>query len=435
MLIEPQILKGFRDFLPSKALKRHHLQRVLEDTFESFGFVPIDTPVLEYKKVLLGKGGGETDKQIYDFTDRGGREVAMRFDLTVPFARFLAAHVQELPLPFKRYHIDKVWRGENTQKGRYREFVQCDFDIVGIDNSSADFEILLLMYRSFTNLGISDITIRLSHRGIFNSFLENIDARDKSLEIMRRVDKRDKIGTRQVQRLLEEIVTEEQAEKIMEYIAPEASFLQTLDKITRLSGGVSPDTKRLREIFDYITALHLEKIFHLDPSITRGLDYYTGIVFETFLNDLPSLGSVCSGGRYNNLASIYTTRELPGVGSSIGLDRLMAGLEELGTFAEESPGTDIIILCMNETDEIEYHKLAERFRKEGCSCELYFSRKKLPAQFAYAEKKKIPMAVFYGEDELKEGKITVKNLETRESWKMISFSEAVTLCKTMTEAR
>ncbi len=433
MLIEPQVLKGFRDFLPSKATRRHRLKRILEDTFENFGFVPIDTPVLEYKRVLLGKGGGETDKQIYEFSDKGGREVAMRFDLTVPFARYMAAHINELYLPFKRYHIDKVWRGENTQKGRYREFVQCDFDIVGTDNSSADFEILLLMYRSFSNLGVSKITIHLAHRGIFNRFLDKIGASKNSVEIMRSVDKLGKIGESKVKSLLSEIITPEQAEKVLDYIKPEATFIQTLDKITRLSGGISPESDRLREIYSFITRLGLMDTFLLDPSITRGLDYYTGIVFETFLDELPSIGSVCSGGRYNNLASLYTKQELPGVGSSIGLDRLMSGLEEIGIFTEDSSAADIIILCMDEKDEKEYHVLAERFRKEGFSCELNFSKKKLPAQFSYAEKKKIPIAVFYGEDEMQADKVTIKNLKNRQSMNMITFEDAVKACRNILE--
>ncbi len=433
MLIEPQVLKGFRDFLPLKASRRLRLKRILEDTFESFGFMPIDTPVLEYKKVLLGKGGGETDKQIYEFKDKGKRDVAMRFDLTVPFARFMAAHLNELYLPFKRYHIDKVWRGENTQKGRYREFVQCDFDIVGTDNSSADFEILLLMYRSLSNLGVQGITIHLAHRGIFNRFLEKIGAAKESVEIMRNVDKLGKIGEVKVKSFLNEIITHDQTEQVLDYIKPEMTFLETLKKITMLSGGTSPESERLKEIYSFITYLDLQDTFLLDPSITRGLDYYTGIVFETFLDDLPSIGSVCSGGRYNNLASLYTKQQLPGVGSSIGLDRLMAGLEEIGLFAEDNSGTDIVILCMDEKDENEYHLLAERFRKERFSCELYFSKKKLSAQFAYAERKRIPIAVFYGTDEIRAGKLTIKNLKNRENISMISFEEAVKTCRNIIE--
>lgn len=429
MLIEPLVLKGFRDFLPSKALQRQQLQRSLENTFEQFGFLPIDTPVLEYKKVLLGKGGGETDKQIYEFTDRGKREVAMRFDLTVPFARFMAAHSSELYLPFKRYHIGKVWRGENTQKGRFREFIQCDFDIVGVDNSSSDFEILFLMYHSFITLGINNITIKLAHRGIFNRFLNNIGAADQSVEIMRGVDKINKIGKEKVLVLLSDLITEKKAAQVLEYIKPEESFLKTLEKIITLSGGSSPESDRLTEIHSYIEKLGIQKYFVLDPSITRGLDYYTGIVFETFLNDFPSIGSVCSGGRYNNLASLYTKQELPGVGSSIGLDRLIAAMDELKILTAKTHTTDSIVLCMNDKDIKEYHHVADQFRTAGLSCEVFLIKKKLSAQFSFAEKKGIPIAILCGEDEIREGKLSIRNLRSRESWNMLTFENALDKCK------
>ena len=427
-MIVPQILKGFRDFLPEKALERKRLIHILEDTFESFGFLPIDTPVLEYKKVLLGKGGGETDKQIYEFTDKGKREVAMRFDLTVPFARFMAAHYNELYLPFKRYHIDKVWRGENTQRGRYREFVQCDFDIVGIDSSSADFEILLLMYTSFTKLGIEGVTIKLAHRGIFNRFLENLNIKEHSVEIMRSVDKISKIGEEAVLEILSGIIDQETALKILDYIKPENTFLETLRKITDFAGGSGEDVQRLEEIYTFFTSLGVENSFVLDPSITRGLDYYTGIVYETFLDKLPEIGSVCSGGRYNNLASLYTKQNLPGVGSSIGLDRLMAALDELSDGNGKRHVTDIIVTCMNVLDMKEYYRISGIFRDKGFTCEVYLSKKKLSAQFSYAEKKGIPIALLIGDDELSAGKFSVRDLSSRESFNMLSLDEAVVTC-------
>ncbi len=429
MLIQPQVLKGFRDFLPQKALQRQRLKRILENTFESFGFLPIDTPVLEYRKVLLGKGGGETDKQIYEFRDKGNREVAMRFDLTVPFARFMAAHSEELYLPFKRYHIDKVWRGENTQKGRYREFTQCDFDIVGIDSAFADFEILSLMHSSFRALGIDSITIHIAHRGIFNDFLKTAGAEEQSVEIMRNVDKIGKIGEDKVRESLSELTDDDTAARILDFIKPEKDFLSTLEKITALSGGESENTERLREIYGFMKYMGIEKSFFLNPSITRGLDYYTGIVYETFLNDLPAIGSVCSGGRYNNLASLYTKKELPGVGSSIGLDRLMAALEELGKIEEKEKSTDTIVLCMDDKYMKEYAKIAESFRREGFSSEVFFSKKKLPAQFSFADKKGIPVAVICGEDEIEQNKISIRDLGRRESFNMLTESEAFDKCR------
>ncbi len=428
-MIEPKILKGFRDFLPEKQIKRKNIIHILEKTFGDFGFQPIDTPVLEYREVLLGKGGGETDKQVYSFRDKGKREVALRFDLTVPFARFMAAHMNELPLPFKRFHIDKVWRGENTQKGRYREFIQCDFDIVGIDNASADFEILQLMKYSFNAMGVGNITIKVNHRGIFNDFLSHIKAPEKAVEIMRTVDKIGKIGKEKVTESLSDLLDPVSAEIIVDFIEPAGSFGETLEKITQLSGGESDSSKRLGTVYGYMKDLGIESGFQLDPSITRGLDYYTGIVYETFLNDLPGLGSVCSGGRYNNLASVYTKKELPGVGSSIGLDRLMAGLEELELLKVKNSGSDLIILNFDGSSISHNHRIASVVREAGLSCEVYHSGKKLGSQFAYSEKKDIAFSVICGPDELESDSVTLKNIATRETFNKITLSKAIEIIK------
>lgn len=425
MLIEPRVLKGFRDFLPEKEIQRKKIIRILEETFENFGFQPIDTPVLEYRDVLLGKGGGETDKQLYSFKDNGKRDVAMRFDLTVPFARFMAANLNELILPFKRFHINKVWRGENTQRGRYREFIQCDFDIVGVDNSSADFEILQLMHNSFKAIGVKNISFKISHRGIFNNFLKELDALDKSEAIMRIVDKIGKIGKEKVLGSLEELISSDSAKKILNYIEPESNFTDTLVKITALSGGKSEATERLSDIFNYLKEIGIEDLFILDPSITRGLDYYTGIVYETFLDDLPGLGSVCSGGRYNNLASIYTKKELPGVGSSIGLDRLMAGLEELGLLNKKTEGTDVIILNIKSSSIAHNHFLASVVRDSNLSCEVYLENKKMGNQFSFAEKKGIGFAIICGKEEQEINTVNLKNISTRENYNKISIEEAI----------
>ena len=435
MLIEPKVLKGFRDFLPEKEIKRKKIINILEKTFVKFGFQPIDTPVLEYRDVLLGKGGGETDKQLYSFKDNGKRDVAMRFDLTIPFARFMAAHLNELVLPFKRFHIDKVWRGENTQRGRYREFIQCDFDIVGVDNSSADFEILQLMHQSFKAMGVKNISFKLSHRGIFNNFLKEIDALDKSESIMRIVDKIGKIGKEKVLKSLKELISSDSAIKILDYIEPESNFTDTLVKITALSGGKSEETERLSDIYNYLKETGIEDLFILDPSITRGLDYYTGIVYETFLKDLPDLGSVCSGGRYNNLASLYTKKELPGVGSSIGLDRLMAGLEELGVLNKKTKGTDVLILNIESSSVAHNHFLASVVRESNLSCEVYLENKKLGNQFSFAEKKGIEFAIICGKEEQELNIVNLKNISTRENLNKISIEEAIKIIiKTMGQA-
>ncbi len=324
-IIQPRVLKGFRDFLPDAEIERSTMMERLADAFRSYGFVPIDTPVLEYAEVLLGKAGGETEKQVYRFKDNGGRDVAMRFDLTVPFARYMAEHVGELYLPFKRYHMAKVWRGENTQRGRYREFVQCDFDIVGADNAAADFEILSIMRSAMVALGAPDTTIRMSNRAVFNRFLSRIGLEGQSVEILRVVDKLAKIGEGETKKLLAELAGEARADELLAYIRSGEGFDETLARMEGLAGGPAEDTERLRAIRAMAEACGIAERIVLDPSITRGLDYYTGIVFETFLDALPAIGSVCSGGRYNDLASLYTRQKLPGVGASVGMDRLQIG--------------------------------------------------------------------------------------------------------------
>ncbi|QEN06080.1 histidine--tRNA ligase [Thiospirochaeta perfilievii] len=424
-IIKPRVLKGFRDFLPENEIERKSVIKKLENIFENFGFVPIDTPALEYTEVLLGKGGGETDKQVYNFQDSGKRDVALRFDLTVPFARYISQHLDELYLPFKRYHIAKVWRGENTQRGRYREFTQCDFDIVGVDSPSSDFEIMLMMQSSLFKLGVNDVTIRFSHRGIFNRMLETLCLKDKTVEVLRVVDKLGKIGEVKVVELLEELTTTENALKILEFIKPGKNFRDTLDKMIFLSGGESDDTKRLEEIYSYIIDNKIEKSFILDPSITRGLDYYTGLVYETFLNELPEIGSVCSGGRYNNLASLYTKTELPGVGASIGLDRLLAGLEVLGKKSELKSLTQVLILVLDDKIIGHYHKIATELRKNGINVEVFPIKKKIQQQFKYADNKTIPYLIFCGEDEVASNTINLKDLNTKDNYEGISISKAI----------
>lgn len=424
-LIEPRLLKGFRDFLPAQELRRAAIERRLADTFEGSGFLPIDTPILEYAEVLLGKGGGETDKQVYRFNDHGGRDVALRYDLTVPFARFMAAHVSELYLPFKRYHIGKVFRGENTQRGRFREFTQCDFDVVGVDTASSDFEILETMYRSFRALEVGDFRIRLSHRGIFNRLLGRLGVEKASTEVLRIVDKLSKVGLDQVRSLLADIVSEAKADEILAFIRPEEGFAATLDKMVRLAGGPAEDSARIEEIYALITALGIEGAFELDPSITRGLDYYTGIVYETFLTALPDIGSVCSGGRYNNLASLYTKRELPGVGSSIGLDRLTAALDELGVSAGTTSPLEVLVLMQDTSLASHYYSLAASLREAGVTCEVYPEGKKLAAQFSYAEKKDIPVGIICGRDEYDRGRLNVRDLRTRESFNDLTLEQGI----------
>jgi histidyl-tRNA synthetase len=424
-LIEPKVLKGFRDFLPAAEIERRALVEKIEASFRSFGFVPIDTPVLEYAEILLGKGGGETEKQIYRFTDHGGRDVALRFDLTVPFARFLAEHRNELPLPFKRYHIAKVWRGENTQRGRYREFTQCDFDIVGSDSPAADFEILLMMRNTLMAIGAGELTIRVNHRGLFNRFLANLDCGEKSAVILRIVDKLAKAGRDATLQSLTDIAGSEKAGRILEYIEGKDTFEETLAALIKAAGGECPESGRLKALRAFMADTGTAGSFVLDPSITRGLDYYTGVVFETFLNALPGIGSVCSGGRYDDLAGLYSREKLSGVGASIGLDRLISALESLGNVREQSSYAQLVIACVDEDSGGAYQALAEEFRKRGIPCAVFLEAKKLTQQFILAERIGARWLIIPGHPltEPLAASFTLRELALRHDREHLSFEE------------
>ncbi len=423
-LIEPRVLKGFRDFLPDKEAQRLAILRKLEEVFRLCGFSPIDTPVLEYAEVLLGKGGGETDKQVYRFKDHGDRDVALRFDLTVPFARFMAAHLNEVPLPFRRWHGAKVWRGENTQRGRYREFMQVDFDIVGPDSASADLEILLLMRRCMRALGMEKSTIHFAHRGVFNSFIAGLGLQSQTVEVLRTIDKARKVGEEKTGEALEQAVGAENARTIMQFIEPREG-MKSLDRLQEMVGSENEGVQRLSAISSCLDDTGVSSSFSLDPSITRGLDYYTGVVFETFLSELPAIGSVCSGGRYNDLASLYTHQRLPGVGASIGIDRLMAAIEELGLEASATSAPSLLIACLAERLVGDYHKKAEAFREAGIPAEVYPEQKKLAVQFTYAEKRGIPLALVIGEKESGEGIVGLKDLRSRQSYDGLTLETAI----------
>lgn len=423
--IQPKILKGFRDFLPQDVILRSDLIEKLTKTFRSYGFVPIDTPVLEYTEILLRKSNGETEKQMFRFEDNGGRDVAMRFDLTVPFARFTAQHKEELYFPFKRYHISKVWRGEKPQAGRYREFVQCDFDTVGSDSAVSDFETLSLMKAALSAIGVDEIKIHVNHRGIFNRFLKKLGLSEKSEDILRAVDKIAKVGEEKVSAELEEITgNADSSAKIIDYIKPLSSFEETLSHIEELAGGEDEDSKRMKTIFSMMKAAGIEGTYMLDPAITRGLDYYTGIVYETFLEKLPSIGSVCSGGRYDNLAGLYMKEKLPGVGSSIGLDRLIAGLSELGITNAKGSYLDVEIFNTDENLNVQYQEVAAKLRKEGISVEVFPDTVKINKQYSVTDKKQIPWGIMLSSNSETANTITLKNLKTREIFESISIEDA-----------
>ena len=412
-IIQPRVLKGFRDFLPRAEMEREALLEALTQTFRRFGFVPIDTPALEYAEILLGKAGGETEKQVYRFKDNGERDVAMRFDLTVPFARFMAEHAGELYLPFRRYHMAKVWRGENTQRGRYREFMQCDFDIVGVDTASADYDIVATIAQAMNALGAPGASIHVNHRGVFNRFLAKAGIAEKSVETLRVVDKLAKIGADETRRQLAELAGEAAADEVLEFIRGGEGFEATLERMTRIAGGSNPDSDRLAELFAMADACGLSGRLSLSPNITRGLDYYTGVVFETFLSEIPEIGSVCSGGRYNDLASLYTKQRLPGVGASVGIDRLIAALEALGRAGTRGGYTRVLVANADPAMCAEYQAAAAALRAAGVACEVYPEAKKLVGQFAYAELKGASYALVRGPEEKARGVWLLRNLSER----------------------
>lgn len=425
-MIEPKVLKGFRDSLPQQEIVRQKLMAKIQQILRSFGFVPIDTPALEYTEVLLGKGGGETDKQMFRFTDNGGRDVAMRFDLTVPLARYVAANYSLLSFPFKRYHMSKVWRGEKPQKGRYREFWQCDFDMVGVDNAQSDFEILLLIHTCLSQMKVGSFRVCVSHRGLLNTFLAGLGIQDKSQDVLRAIDKLNKIGRDGVCEILKEDgLIDDQTAKVLDFISiDKTSFENTLSILEKMFGQ-SPEIVRLSQILTMMKACGIEKDFCLDTSITRGLDYYTGIVYETLLLDMPQIGSICSGGRYNNLAGLYTKENLPGVGSCIGLDRLIAALEELKSpIVTDSAYADVMVVS-NKDDIAWSESVAMKLRAKGVNADSYVGEKGLGQQFAYAEKNGIPYVVSSQNGDL----FSVKEIATRKVTDGLTIDQIAKLVK------
>jgi histidyl-tRNA synthetase len=394
-------------------LVRERLMETARRVFRSYGFSPIDTPALEYAEILTGKGGDESDKQLFRFKDAGDRDVAMRFDLTVPLARFTAQHSAALGTPFKRYHIAPVWRGENTQRGRYREFVQCDFDTIGTDSNASDIETLLVIHDLLVALGFDRFTIRVNNRLILNGVLESLGLADKTVGVLRAVDKLAKIGSDGViSEMVERVgTTHEQASQVLATMGPETD-LDFLSRNFANNERVMLGVGRLQQLFSAAeqAGLSRERI-ELDVSIARGLDYYTGTIYETFLNDLPSIGSICSGGRYDNLAGLFTKEKLPGVGASLGLDRLLAAMEELkllGTEATPAP----VLMTQFDSDRLgDYLRVGRMLRSAGINTEVFPDAKKLGKQLQYADRKGFRIALIAGSDEFAKGVWQIKNLK------------------------
>ena len=429
----PRTLSGFMELLPAPQQQMERIMEVLRRTYSLYGFTPLDTPVIESSDVLLAKGGGETEKQIYRF-QKGDADLALRFDLTVPLAKYVALHYNDLTFPFRRYQIGKVYRGERAQRGRFREFYQADIDIIGDGKLSIvnEAEIPSIIYKTFSTLGLKRFQIRVNNRKILNGFYAMLGLTEKSGDIMRTVDKLDKIGPEKVKAILmdEEIaLSEEQASEILKFIAitgTNEEVLAALEGYQNRNEVFDEGLTELNTVVKYLAAFGVPaENFAVDLTIARGLDYYTGTVYETTLLDHPEIGSVCSGGRYDNLAGYYIEKALPGVGISIGLTRLFYVLDEQGLLNPALPSApaDALVLPMTESPA-EAITLAEKLRSAGLRVQLYGEQKKFKQKMAYANKLAVPFAVLLGEDEIKEGVCSVKNMVTGEQRKLTAEEAA-----------
>lgn len=422
-MIEPRTLPGFMELLPNEQILFEQMKQKIEKTYQKFGFLPLDTPILELSEILLAKAGGETEKQIYQF-QKGDTDIAMRFDLTVPLSKYVAKNYGNLSFPFRRYQIGKVYRGEKAQKGRFREFYQCDIDIIGDGELSTinDAEIPSVIYNLIKELGFEEFTIRINNRKILNGLFEYINQKDNSVEILRIIDKIEKIGKDAVIEDLEKIgVSKEAIEKIINFIEIDGTTDEKLQKLQDLNIENETFKLGLEELISVVKYIRIFGVpdthFKVDLTIARGLDYYTGTVYETFLNDYRELGSVCYGGRYENLAEYYTDKKLPGVGISIGLTRLFYKLNELGLIkAEKASMSDVLVIPMVD-DLSKPIILANSLREKNINTEIYLNDKKLKAKLKYADKLQIPYVIIVGEDEINSGVISVKNMITGEEKK------------------
>ncbi len=417
--LKPRTLSGFMELLPPSQVLFDRMVDLLKETYALYGFTPLDTPLIEASEVLLAKGGGETEKQIYRFT-KGDADLSLRFDLTVPLAKYVALHYNDLSFPFRRYQIGKVYRGERAQRGRFREFYQADIDVIGDGSLDVmnEAEIPAIIYQAFTALGLSRFRIRVNNRKILTGFYETLSLGEKSGDIMRIVDKLDKIGPEKVKTLLtDEGVSTEAADTILAFTQITGSneeVLSALDKYTGRSEIFDLGLAELRAVTAALSGFGVpERHFAVDLTIARGLDYYTGTVYETEMTDHPEIGSICSGGRYDDLAGYYTDRKLPGVGISIGLTRLFYVLGEQGYLNEGllTAPCDVLVLPMTEDTSLAI-SLATEMRKAGLRTQIYTEAKKFKARMAYADRMKVPFLAILGEDEVAKGMVSVKDMRS-----------------------
>ena len=417
---EPRTLAGFMELMPNDQIQFEQMKQTIEQTYQKFGFLPLDTPILELSEVLLAKAGGETEKQIYRF-EKGDTDISMRFDLTVPLAKYVAKNYGNLSFPFRRYQIGKVYRGERTQKGRFREFYQCDIDIIGDGELSIknDAELPSVIYNIFKKLGFDKFTIKINNRKLFNGLFKSLDQQDKAIEILRIIDKIEKIGKEAVIEELQKIEVPQNAiDAIINFIEIDGTTdekLQQLQELNIENEEFKIGLDELTQVVKYIRLFGVpDDNFKVDLSIARGLDYYTGTVYETFLNDYREVGSVCSGGRYDNLAENYIDKKLPGVGISIGLTRLFYKLKELNLIKSDKKSiSQALVIPMVEDMEVPI-KIATNLRNNGINTEIFLNDKKLKAKMKYADKLEIPYVIVVGEDEVNSGIVKVKDMRTGE---------------------
>ena len=434
-IIKPRTLSGFMELLPAKQDRMERMMEVLRKTYASFGFAALDTPAIEDAQILLAKGGGETEKQIYRF-QKGDSDLALRFDLTVPLAKYVALHYNELAFPFRRYQISKVYRGERAQRGRFREFYQADIDIIGDGKLDImnEAEIPAIIYKVFRGFGLTRFQIRVNNRKILNGFYAMQGLSEKSGDIMRTVDKLDKIGAEKVRAILldNDGLTEAQADEILKFIAITGTNAEVIAALEGYAGKhelFDAGLTELKAVTANLAAFGVpEENFAVDLTIARGLDYYTGTVYETALLDHPEIGSVCSGGRYDNLAGYYIDKALPGVGISIGLTRLFYVLDEQGLLNPELPSAPADALVLPMGDIAPAIALAESLRAGGLRVQLYAEQKKFKQKMSYCDKLGVPYAILLGEDEIKEGKCSVKDMRSGEQV-TVTAEEAVRIIK------
>ena len=418
--IEPRTLPGFMELLPKEQILFNKMKEKIRKSYEKFGFLPIDTPIIEMSDVLLAKAGGETEKQIYRF-QKGDNDLALRFDLTVPLAKYVTEYYNDLSFPFRRYQIGKVYRGERPHKGRFREFYQCDIDIIGDGELSIinDAEMPAVIYSTIKDLGFEDFTICINNRKLLSGLFKELDLEEKSVDIMRIIDKIEKIGKENVIECLKDLeLSENQINAIINFIEIDGTTeekINSLEKLNYTNEIFNEGLEELKQVVKYVKAFGVpDSNFKVDLTIARGLDYYTGTVYETFLNEYRELGSVCSGGRYDNLAEYYTDKKLPGVGISIGLTRLFYKLNELNALKEEQNSIAKVLVVSMVEDNSKALEVATELRNENINAEVYLENKKIKAKFKYADKLDIPYVIVIGEDEIANNTVTLKNMQTGE---------------------